>query len=158
MLQINTNEIKNDIMKKNKTLSEIFPINPKVFIGIVTAIKWMTLIIFICNFFMLCIKEWLLSKNKNLFKYELNVSFILVILENTLLIMGSKSIKKYENFLGCGNVNKNQFQKYKGMDDLYSLYGLVIFYIFYLSSYFSFIIFFYYVILIIYDYDVILFC
>jgi hypothetical protein len=30
LLQINTNEIKNDIMKKNKTLSEIFPINPKV--------------------------------------------------------------------------------------------------------------------------------
>lgn len=131
-------------MKKNKTLSEIFPINPKVFIGIVTAIKWMTLIIFICNFFMLCIKEWFLSKNKNLFKYELNAGFILVILEITLLIMGSKSIKKYENFLGCGNMNKNQFQKYKGMDDLYSLYGLVIFYIFYLTSYFSFIIFRYY--------------
>ena len=41
-------------------------------------------------------------------------------------------------------MNKNQFQKYKGMDDLYSLYGLVIFYIFYLTSYFSFIIVLYY--------------
>ena len=49
---IECNEIKNDIMIKNKTLSEICPINPKVFIGILKAIKWMTLIIFICNFFM----------------------------------------------------------------------------------------------------------
>ena len=39
-------------MIKNKTLSEICRINPKVFIGILKAIKWMTLIIFICNFFM----------------------------------------------------------------------------------------------------------
>ena len=37
-------------------------------------------------------------------------------------------------------MNKNQFQKYKGMDDLNSLYEFFIFYNFYLTSYFSFII------------------
>ena len=37
-------------------------------------------------------------------------------------------------------MNKNKFQKYKEMDDLYSLLGYVIFYLFYLTLYFYFII------------------
>ena len=54
---IECNEIKEDIIIKNKT--EIFHINPVVFIAMVKAIKWITLIICIYSFYVY-IKESLL--------------------------------------------------------------------------------------------------
>ena len=75
------NEIKEDILIKDKTLSELFP-NPNSIIGIGKAVDWITLII--CNyiFFMLFIKEMTKLAHKVLLYFEIGVGSSFIFMGN----------------------------------------------------------------------------
>ena len=132
-------EIKVKLFNKT-TLSEIFPIDLDHFILIAIAIKWITLIICIYIFVNLILKELLFYLNNIIFYCEIIIGLILLLLDLILNDIGDKTIMKYSNFLECENVNRNSFDKYKEMNALPLLLPGVLFYIFFLFSYFGFIV------------------
>ena len=110
------NEIKEDILIKDKTLSELFP-NPNTIIGIANAVKWTTLFICIYIFFLLLCKEMKESAHEFLLRFEIFVWFLLFLFW-IIILFKKNGLNKYEDFLNCNNVNVD---KIKTIPDVYSV-------------------------------------
>ena len=131
------NEIKEDILKKDKTLSELFP-NPNTIIGIGKAVEWITLIISIYIFFLLFIKEMTKLADKILFYFEIIVLFLLSLFW-IIIIKERESLNDYKDFLNCNNVNRDKIKTIPDIDKVYDLCNFIIFYLFYIGLYFGYI-------------------
>ena len=132
-------EIKKEIFNKT-ALSEVFSIDLDYFISIAIAIKWITLIICIYIFVNLIFKELLFYLNNKIFYCEIIIGLILLLLDLILNDIGDKPIMKYNIFQECKNVNRFLLDKYEDMNDLPLLLPGILFYIFFLFSYFGFIV------------------
>ena len=131
------NEIKEDILKKDKTLSELFP-NPNTIIGIANAVKWITLFICIYIFFLLFYKEITESAHKYLLSFEIFVG-VLLFLFWIIILIEKNGLNKYEDFLNCNNVNKDKIKKIPDIDKVYNSCFCILLYLFYIALYFGYI-------------------
>ena len=133
------NEKKEEIMKENKSLYEIFPINTEAIIIMAKMIQWITIIPDIDMFLIMIFKDYRLLLNKIQFSIELIVGLILTLLWLIIMIKARMPINRYDDFLDCENVNKKGFQKYN-VGAANSASTSVIFYLFFLGLYFAIII------------------
>ena len=131
------NKIKEDILIKHKTLSELFP-NPNTIIGMGKAVKYITLIICIYIFFVLPLKEMTKLADTILFAFEIVVWFLLLFLW-IIIYIKRNGLNHYEDFLNCKNVNIDKNKKIPDISKVYNLCGYIIFYIFYIFLYLGFI-------------------
>lgn len=130
------NEMKEDILTKDKTLSEMFP-NPNTIIAIGKTIEWITIIICIYLFCVLFVKTIQESIYKIFLYIEIGIGILLSILWIIVVIIEKAGCEKYKYFLSCENVNKDKIKTIPDFDDVYDLILTMIFYIFYLALYFA---------------------
>ena len=127
--------IKNDILLNNKTLYDIFPMHLKPTVSIIKAIYWITIIkCFYILFVLVCHVH-----NKPMFYFEFLVGASLLFLYAVLITIKFTLFEKYNNFLGCSNVNSNEFRKYNEIGKVYNYILISIFYLFYIALLLAFI-------------------
>ena len=130
------NEMKEYILVNDKTLSEMFP-NPNTIIAIAKIIEWITIIVCIYLFCMLFVKRIKESIHKIFLYIEIGIGIFLSILWIIIITIEKTGCDKYNYFLGCENVNKDNIKTIPDFDDVYDLIFFIIFYIFYLALYFA---------------------
>ena len=131
------NEIKEDILIKDKTLSELFP-NPNTMIGIGKAVQWITLIICIYISFLLFCRELKRLTHNILFSFEMFVGFLLSFFW-IMMYIERKGLDNYGDFLSCENVNRDKIKTIPDTGELYDMSMHIILYMFYIALYFGYI-------------------
>ena len=95
-------------------------------VSVIKAIYWITIIKCVYILFVLVCHV----HNKPMFYFEFLVGASLLFLYAALIIIKFTLFEKYNNFLGCSNVNANEFRKYNEIGKVYNYILISIFYLF----------------------------
>ena len=107
----------------------------KPIVSIIKAIYWITIIKCVYILFVLVGHV----HNKPMFYFEFLVGASLLFLYAVLIIIKFTLFEKYNNFLGCSNVNSNEFRKYNEIGKVYNYILISIFYLFYIALLLAFV-------------------